>query len=268
MPILTKLSCAAALALTLLAVAGCAIAPGDMEALLASSAIVRELPRESGSNVAAARFSAGRAGEQPPGGWESFNVSIGKRRTAYRMVDAGGEVALEASAERAASGLYRKIRIEPARHPIIEWRWKVAQGVPGSDPRVPAREDSAARVVLSFHGDVAKLDFMERSTVRLYQALSGEKLPFAILMYVWADSAPVGTIAPSVHTEKIQMIVVESGNARNGEWVSFRRNVLEDYRKAFGAEPWDIVAVGVMTDSDNSGLTARTLYGDITFRAQ
>jgi hypothetical protein len=44
--------------------------------------------------------------------------------------------------------------------------------------------------------------------------------------------------------------------------------VLEDYRKAFGAEPWDIVAVGVLTDSDNSGLIARALYGDITFRAQ
>jgi hypothetical protein len=109
---------------------------------------------------------------------------------------------------------------------------------------------------------------MERSTVRMYQALTGERLPFAILMYVWADDAPVGTIAPSVHTDKIQMIVVESGNARNGEWVSFRRNVLEDYRKAFGAEPWDIVAVGVMTDSENSGEVARALYGDITFRSQ
>ena len=237
-----------------------------MESLLASSAIVRELPRESGPDVAAARFSTARAGDKPPGGWESFNISVGKRPTAYRVVDAGGEAALEGSAEHAASGLYRKIRIDPARHPILEWRWKIAQPVPGADPRVPAREDSAARVVLSFHGDVAKLDFMERTTVRMYQALSGEKLPFAILMYVWADDAPVGTIAPSVHTDKIQMIVVDSGRARNGEWVSFRRNVLEDYRKVFGAEPWDIVAVGVMTDSDNSGLAARALYGDITFR--
>jgi hypothetical protein len=85
-------------------------------------------------------------------------------------------------------------------------------------------------------------------------------------MYVWADRAPVGTIAQNAHTGQIRNIVVESGGARNGEWVSFRRNVLEDYRKAFGADPWDIVAVGVMTDSDNTGTAARALYGDITFR--
>jgi len=31
-------------------------------------------------------------------------------------------------------------------------------------------------------------------------------------------------------------------------------------------EPWDIVAVGVMTDADNTRQSARALYGDITFR--
>jgi hypothetical protein len=266
MPILAKLSRAAALAAAPFCAASCAILPGEMEELLASSAIVRALPREAGPEVAAARFSAGRAGEPPPAEWETFTVALGKRPTGYRLADAGGTVALEASAERAASGLYRKLRIDPRRHPILEWRWKVVRAVPGADPRVPSREDSAARIVLSFHGDPGKLDFSERSTARLYHALSGEKLPFAMLMYVWADAAPVDTMAANVHTEQIRMIVVDNGSARNDEWVAFRRNVLEDYRRAFGAEPWDIVAVGVMTDSDNSGLAARALYGDITFR--
>lgn len=240
--------------------------PGDLQELLASSAIVRALPRESGPEVVAAPFSVARAGETLAGQWETFTVALGKRHTSYRLVDAGGVTALEASAERGASGLYRKIRIDPKRHPILEWRWKVVQAVPGADPRVPSREDSPARLVLSFHGDPEKLDFSERSTARLYHALSGEKLPFSMLMYVWADAAPEGTIAHNVHTDQIRMIVVSSGAARNGEWVSFRRNVLEDYRKAFGADPWDIVAVGVMTDSDNTGAAARALYGDITFR--
>jgi hypothetical protein len=240
--------------------------PGDLEELLASSEIVRELDRADGVQIEAARFSAGRPGAPPPAEWKAFTVVRGKPPTEYRLVDAGGEVALEASAERAASGLYRKIRIDPKRYPVVEWRWKIAQAVPGADPREPSREDSAARVIVSFHGDPEKLDFSDRSAARLYRALSGEKLPFAMLMYVWADGAPVGTIAQNAHTGQIRNIVVESGGARNGEWVSFRRNILEDYRKAFGAEPWDIVAVGVMTDSDNTGTAARALYGDITFR--
>jgi len=50
------------------------------------------------------------------------------------------------------------------------------------------------------------------------------------------------------------------------EWREFRRNVLEDYRRAFGEEPSDIVAVGVMTDADHTPDKARTQYGDITFQ--
>jgi hypothetical protein len=90
-------------------------------------------------------------------------------------------------------------------------------------------------------------------------------LPYAMLMYVWASDAPVDTIASSVYTEKIQMIVVESGGGV-GEWRVFRRNVLEDYRRAFGEEPSDIVAVGVMTDADDTRGKARAQYGDISFR--
>jgi len=42
--------------------------------------------------------------------------------------------------------------------------------------------------------------------------------------------------------------------------------VLEDYRHAFGEEPSDIVAVGVMTDADDTRGKARAQYGDISFR--
>ena len=177
--------------------------------------------------------------------------------------------ALQANAERSASGLDRKIRIDPKSHPIVEWRWNVLQPVPGADARIPSREDSPARLVISFHGNITRLDFQERITLRLYKGLTGQTLPYAMLMYIWADTLPAGTTIPSEHTAKIQMIVVPSDKERIGQWVQFRRNVLEDYRRLFGEEPHDIVAVGVMTDSDDTGQQARALFGDITFlRAQ
>src|SRR5947207_3278068 len=127
-------------------------------------------------------------------------------------------------------------------------------------------DDSPARLVICFHGDAKRLDIGERNTLRLYKALTGEMLPYAMLMYVWASDAPVGSIASSVYTEKIQMIVVESGDSRAREWSEFRRNVLEDYRQAFGEEPSDIVAVGVMTDADDTRAKTRAQYGDISFK--
>ncbi len=196
------------------ALAGCAAVP--VEELLASTTIVAELQVESGALVEAARFSAGHAGDAPPGDWA-----------------------------------------------VIEWSWRILQTPDHTDPRVHSRSDSPARVIVAFHGDVKRLDIGERFALALYHALTGDKMPYAILMYSWASDAPVGTITSNDQTGKIQTIVVGGGI---GEWREFRRNVLEDYRRAFGEEPWDIVAVGVMTDTSNTRGKASAQYGDISFR--
>src|SRR2546429_8168021 len=138
------------------ALAGCV--SGTADELLASTAIVAELPRENGALVEAARFSAGRAGEAPPGGWDPFIVSPFSTRTEYRLVESDLSVVLEARADGSASGFYRRIRIDPTRYPVVEWRWRVLQPLAGGDPRVPPRADSAARLVLSFPCDVAPPD--------------------------------------------------------------------------------------------------------------
>ena len=244
---------------------GCASVPGDPEGLLASSAIVAEREVERGALVEVARFSRETAGGLPDQ-WEPFVILPATPHTQYRLVASSEGTVLEANADRSASGFYRRIRIDPKRHPIVEWRWKVVQPVAGADARVPVREDSPARLVISFHGDINRLDFQERITLRLYKGLTGQTLPYAMLMYIWAGTLPGETTIPSEHTQKIQMIVVPSDEGRVGQWEQFRRNVLEDYRRIFGEEPGDIVAVGVMTDSDDTGQQARALYGDITFR--
>ena len=247
-------------------VGGCATTPrDDPEGLLASSSIVAERSVEDGEVIEVARFSRETAGSLP-GQWEPFVILPATPPTQYRLAATPDGTALEANADRSASGLYRRIRIDPKSHPIVEWRWKVVQPVAGAEPRIPVREDSPARLVISFHGDINRLDFQERITLRLYKGLTGQTLPYAMLMYIWAGALPAETTIPSEHTQKIQMVVVPSDEARVGQWVPFRRNVLEDYRRIFGEEPGDIVAVGVLTDSDDTGQQARALYGDITFR--
>ena len=263
--LLTKISRIAP-ALLCMGLAGCAGVPA--EDLLASTAIVAELPVESGALVEAARFSAGRPGEAPPGDWRRFVVSPFASKSEYALVDDGTEVVLEGRANGSASGYYRRIRIDPARHPWIEWRWRVMQPLARTDPRVHSRDDSPARVIVAFHGDVKRLDIGERFALSFYKALTHEKMPYAIIMYTSSDDAPVGTIVANDQTAKIQTIVVESGGGHVGEWRELRRNVLEDYRRVFGEEPWDIVAVGVMTDARNTHGKARAQYGDITFRRE
>src|SRR5438034_8703559 len=89
------------------ALAGCVGVPVDE--LLASTAIVAELPIESGARVEAARFSAGRAGESQPG-WGRFIVSPFATKSEYALVESGPGVVLEGRADASASGFYRRIQ--------------------------------------------------------------------------------------------------------------------------------------------------------------
>lgn len=250
----------------MLALAGCAGVPREDE-LLASSAIVRDLPRQTGALVEVARFSRLAPGAPLPEGWRPWGANSGKRPTVYRIADGGGVTALEALADGGATGLHRLIRLDPRRQPILAWRWRVDQLIPGADKRYAQRDDSAARLVVAFHGDADKLDFDQRAKLRLVKAVTGDALPYAILMYVWANELPVETVLPSPHFDRIRLIVVERGEAHLGQWRDYRRNVLEDYRRVFGEEPGDIVSVGVLTDADNTRHLAHAFYGDISLRA-
>ena len=124
-----------------------------------------------------------------------------------------------------------------------------------------------ARLSLAFHGDTSKLDFEDRTKLRLANVLTVHGLPYATLLYVWMVGVPVGTVLRSPHTDRVRLLVVESGTQRAGEWVSIRRNVVEDFRRAYGEAPGDIVGVGLMTDFGDDGSPRRTYYGDITLRA-
>src|SRR5256886_5068443 len=144
----------------------CACASAPVDDLLASTAIVAELPRESGALVEAARFSAGRPGEAPPGGWSPFVVSPFASRTEYRLVKGNPHAVLEARADGSASGFYRRIHIDPRRHPVVEWRWRVLEPLAGADPPAPPRDDSPPRPGICLPRDAKRRDIGERQPPR------------------------------------------------------------------------------------------------------
>ena len=254
-----------ALCLGVVALSGCA-AFSPVEDLTWSSELARALPVQDGEVVEAARFSRRRAGQDDFGGWLPFPVVRGNTPTQYRLVEQDGSVVIRADSSEGGSGLSRSIHIDPRRHPIIEWRWLVpiASGRGGEDGR--SRASPPVRLSLAFDGEPAKLDFDDRAKLRMAKVLTVNGLPYASLLYVWLHRLPAETIYSSPHTERVRHIVVESGEERLGEWVTVRRNVVEDYRRAFGEEPGSLVAVGIMTDYGDNNSPRRAFYGDITFR--
>ena len=246
-------------------IAGCA-STGD-DPLVWSDDVIRSREREQGDVVEVARFSPLRpdAALVP---WEPWAIVRGNAPTRYRIAEVEGEGALEALGSEGGSGVWRELRVDPHRTPFLEWRWRVPAPAPGEPPlAVTSRKSPMARLSLAFHGDTSKLDFEDRTKLRLANVLTVHGLPYATLLYVWMVGVPVGTVLRSPHTDRVRLLVVESGTQRAGEWVSIRRNVVEDFRRAYGEAPGDIVGVGLMTDFGDDGSPRRTYYGDITLRA-
>ena len=214
---------------------------------------------------AVAAFSLAQPNGELPGGWEPWRLSKLKRMTSYELVDYNGSVVVKAMSAASASGLVHALDIDPREMPILQWRWKVPQLIAGADNARKAAEDAPVRVVVSFDGDIETLPLEDRAFLDRIRALTGYQLPYATLMYIWENRATRGTVIPNPHTNRIQMIVAESGPALTGTWKLEAQNVLEDYRRAFGSEPGRIKAIAIMTDTDNTGQTVEAYYGDIAF---
>ncbi|MEJ2470929.1 MAG: DUF3047 domain-containing protein [Desulfuromonadales bacterium] len=168
--------------------------------------------------------------------------------TAYRLVEVDGQTVLQAHSQAAASGLVHEIAYDPQHYPILAWRWKINGIIPGGDGRSKAGDDYAARVYVVF----PHWFFLKTRS----------------LNYIWANVLPQGTVQPNAYTGNAMMIAVNSGAEKAGQWVSVERNIVEDYRRAFGEDPPQVGAIAVMTDTDNTGQEATAWYADLEARRQ
>jgi Protein of unknown function (DUF3047) len=82
-------------------------------------------------------------------------------------------------------------------------------------------------------------------------------------MYVWDATAPVGTVIVNPRSDRIRKIVVDSGPSQLRRWRDHRRDLVADYRLAFGEEPGPLAAIALMTDSDNTASRAQSWYGPV-----
>ena len=202
---------------------------------------------------------------QKEAGWAHQPLSKLKRDTVYTLVQEEGRTVLHGAADRSASAYVAFLKPKAAVPAALSWRWKTDALVPGADNRDKTREDAPLRVIVAFDGDNSTLPEVEQKRFKRAKNLSGRDLPYAMLMYIWSDQVAVESLIPSAHTSQLKMLVVASGASGLGQWQSVRRNLAQDYRRAYGAEPGRVLGVAVMTDTDNTGAKAVGQYADIRF---
>ena len=181
-----------------------------------------------------------------PDGWKSQNW--GSPKYDFEIIADGGRKVLHMKSDNEGSTISKEVKVDLAAHPVVEWRWKAVALPKGGDSRRKETDDQGAQLYVAFP--------------RFPTAVRSR-----IIGYVWDTTAPAGLVTKSQKTGTVTYVIVRSGPADLGKWITESRNVLEDYRKIFGEEPSDPVgAVSVAIDSNDVKGTAESFMGEIRFR--
>ena len=208
-------------------------------------------------------FSQSPPSEALPTDWEPLTFPNIDRHTRYFLTRYQGDVVVQAKSHAAASGIIRKLRLNPREHAWLTWRWKIEHVLDKGDLRIKQGDDYAARIYVTFEFEPQQASLWERMAHAVASTSAGRKLPGTTLTYIWANRAPQGTIADNPYSDQVKMIALQSGNAKANQWIVEKRNIAEDYRRAFGREPPPVMGIAIMTDTDNTGESATAYYGDI-----
>jgi Protein of unknown function (DUF3047) len=167
----------------------------------------------------------------------------------FVTVEDDGKRALQIKSRGDGSTIAKDVKgkIDLKETPILQWSWKVVTLPKGGNSCNKATDDQAAQVYVAWP--------------RFPEAVRSQ-----IIGYVWDTTAAVGTICKSQKTGTVTYIVVRSGSANLGKWLTESRNVREDFKKVYGKEPDNPGAVSISIDTNDTHSVAESFIGPIIFR--
>lgn len=203
-----------------------------------------------------------------PQEWQPMTFSNIEAHTSYTLIRDNQRTVIKAHSKNAASGLIRQVLVDPREYPWLQWSWKIEHVLEKGDVRTKDGDDYPARIYVAFAFDPDQASLWQRMRHRTANTFTDQELPGSALNYIWANKAEQETIVPNPFAQEAMMVVLQSGNDRSRQWIKEKRNIVQDYQRAFGKEPPEIIGIGLMTDTDNTGEETRAYYGDIMFLKQ
>ena len=156
---------------------------------------------------------------------------------------------LKATADNAASGLGKEIKINLDQTPFINITWKIENDLPGIKENTKKGHDFAARV------------FVIKKT-------GSTPLSNRAINYVFSSNNNIGFNSPSPYTKKSIDNVLASTKKNLNEWITVKANVKEDFKKFHNLDVSELDGLAVMSDTDNSKMRAVAYYQNIYFSAE
>ena len=184
-----------------------------------------------------------------PSGWTG--ESFGRRAEYDLTIEQGAETrVLHMKSRDEHSTIARDItgKVNLKETPILKWTWKSTILPTGGDLRRKETTDMAAQIYIVW----PRFPELIRSR---------------IIGYVWDAKTPAQSVVKSQKTGTVTFVVLRSGSADLGKWLTEQRNVAEDYARIFGESPDNPRAITISIDSNDTHSVAESVIGPIAFQA-
>jgi len=156
---------------------------------------------------------------------------------------------IKAEANAAGSGLGKKIKIDLKKTPFLNITWKVEKDLVGIDESSKKGHDYAARV------------FVIKKTGMT--ALSNKAIN-----YVFSSNNNIGENWRSPYTKQSIDYILSTTKDNFNKWVTVKVNVKDHFKKFHNLDVNVLNGIALMSDTDNSGLSAVSYYQNIYFSAK
>ena len=131
--------------------------------------------------------------------------------------------------------------------PVLEWEWKVGKFPKGGDVRKADKDDQAGAICFIIGYGTFGYD--------------------SALCYLYENTGPKNKLLIHRKNKNTRFYFPRTREADGGQrWYKERRNIFQDYRKAFGKPPKKKGLIVLLIDSDSTETSAEVFYRNLYLR--
>jgi len=192
--------------------------------------------------IVIADFSSSIGTPGVPAGWQLKEKS---GKADFAVVKDGDIAAGRFRSSDSSFSLQKEVNVDLKQFPLLTWKWKVTKLPAGGDFRKSKTDDQAAQLFVAF------------SKIKA-------------IVYIWDTTAPAGLMEDTSPAPfmTVKVVVLRSGPAELGKWISEIRNVYDDYKQLYGSEPPAVNGVRLQSNSQHTGTSGEGYFADVIFKRQ
>lgn len=146
--------------------------------------------------------------------------------------------------------LINKDSVDIHQTPYLSWKWRIHQIPEGANENDDDKNDTAASIYVVFD----------------FGRVLMKKVPKSI-RYTWSSTLPKGTVLSKFYGNQ-KILVLGSGEEGLGEWHTFERNIVNDYKMLYGDNPPSKpIAILILSDGNSTNTLAKADYDDILLKS-